>query len=119
MNLFLSVAILLGLAALFGFINERFLRLQATIGLMLLALSMELALKTWYAFDYDTAEAKRSHDLLKCTLRCFLKARTSSGTRSRPPWPRIIQVLNSRTTELKTSFASLPVHSSTGAICTK
>lgn len=36
MNLFLGIAILLGLAALFGFINERFLQLQATIGLMLL-----------------------------------------------------------------------------------
>ena len=33
----MSVAVLLELAALFGYLNERFLRLQATIGLMLLA----------------------------------------------------------------------------------
>jgi len=44
MDLFMSVAVLLGLAALFGLINERFLGLQATIGLMLLALAMTLAL---------------------------------------------------------------------------
>ena len=36
----------LGLAALFGYLNERFLRLQATIGLMLLALVMTAALVT-------------------------------------------------------------------------
>ncbi len=35
----MSVAVLLGLAALFSLINERFLRLQPTIGLMLLALT--------------------------------------------------------------------------------
>jgi len=44
MDLFMSVAVLLGLAALFGLINEQFLGLQATIGLMLLALAMTLAL---------------------------------------------------------------------------
>lgn len=44
MALFLSVAILLGLAALFGYVNERFLRMQATIGLMLMALGMSFAL---------------------------------------------------------------------------
>lgn len=32
---------------------------------MLLALSMELALKAWYVFDYDTQKVKRSHNLLK------------------------------------------------------
>jgi hypothetical protein len=30
---------------------------------MLLALAMELALKAWYVFDYDTAEIVRSHNL--------------------------------------------------------
>ena len=44
MDLFMSIAVLLGLAALFSFINERFLRLQATIGLMLLALGMTVVL---------------------------------------------------------------------------
>jgi hypothetical protein len=41
--------------------------MRAHIGIdpMLLALSMELALKAWYVFDHNTAEVKRSHNLLK------------------------------------------------------
>lgn len=38
MGLFATIAIVLGLTALFGFINERYLGLQQTIGLMVLAL---------------------------------------------------------------------------------
>ncbi len=40
MDLYMSIAVLLGLAALFAAINERFLKLQSSIGLMLLALAM-------------------------------------------------------------------------------
>ncbi len=32
---------------------------------MLLALSMELALKAWFVFDYDNPEPAKSHDLIK------------------------------------------------------
>lgn len=32
---------------------------------MLLALSMELALKAWFVFDYDDAKAPKSHNLIK------------------------------------------------------
>ncbi|MBO9193342.1 hypothetical protein J5277_04385 [Rhizobium sp. 16-449-1b] len=32
---------------------------------MLLALSMELALKAWFVFDYDDPNVAKSHDLLK------------------------------------------------------
>jgi|EndMetStandDraft_3_1072993.scaffolds.fasta_scaffold348926_2 hypothetical protein len=32
---------------------------------MLLALSMELALKAWFVFDFDDPKVKRSHDLIK------------------------------------------------------
>lgn len=41
--------------------------MSAHIGInpMLLALSMELALKAWYVFDHDTPKAKRGHNLLK------------------------------------------------------
>lgn len=41
--------------------------MRAHIGIdpMLLALSMELALKAWLVFDHDTAEVKKSHSLLK------------------------------------------------------
>lgn len=38
MDLLAVIAILLGLTALFGVLNERYLGLQSTIGLMLLAL---------------------------------------------------------------------------------
>ncbi len=44
MTVFMSVAVLLGLGALFGLFNERVLRLQATIGLMLQALVLSLVL---------------------------------------------------------------------------
>lgn len=44
MTLFWSVAILLGLTALFSLFNERVLRLQATIGLMLQAFALTAAL---------------------------------------------------------------------------
>jgi CPA1 family monovalent cation:H+ antiporter len=44
MDMLLIVAILLGFSALFGVINERFLGLQSTIGLMLLALITSLGL---------------------------------------------------------------------------
>lgn len=32
---------------------------------MLLALSMELALKAWFVFDYDDSKVARSHNLIK------------------------------------------------------
>ncbi|MGO7015427.1 hypothetical protein [Rhizobium leguminosarum] len=32
---------------------------------MLLALSMELALKAWFVFDYDNPKVAKSHDLIK------------------------------------------------------
>ena len=44
MQAFLTVAAILGLTALFSYINERFLRLQQTIGLMVLALGFTLVL---------------------------------------------------------------------------
>lgn len=44
MSLLLVVSVLLVLTALLGMVNERYLRLQPSIGLMLLALSMSLAL---------------------------------------------------------------------------
>jgi len=44
MSLLLVVSVLLVLTALLGMVNERYLRLQPSIGLMLLAISMSLAL---------------------------------------------------------------------------
>lgn len=44
MSVFLTVAVILGLTALLSFVNERFLGLQQTIGLMILALAGTLIL---------------------------------------------------------------------------
>ena len=44
MNVFTTIAILIFLAALFGYVNSRFLKLAPTIGLMLLALIVSLLL---------------------------------------------------------------------------
>ncbi len=44
MSVFLTIATVLGLTALFGYVNERFLGLQQTIGLMVLALAGTLAI---------------------------------------------------------------------------
>ena len=40
MDVFATVAVLLGLAALFSYLNEEFLHLEKTIGLMVLALAL-------------------------------------------------------------------------------
>lgn len=46
--------------------NEEWnMRAHAGIEPMLLALSMELALKAWFVFDFDNPEVKRSHNLSK------------------------------------------------------
>ncbi len=44
MNVFTAIAVLISLAALFGYLNSRFLKLAPTIGLMLLALIVSLLL---------------------------------------------------------------------------
>ena len=44
MNPFTTIAILIFLAALFGYLNSRYLKLAPTIGLMLLALIVSLLL---------------------------------------------------------------------------
>ena len=44
MNLFDIAAVLLSLAALFGYINHRFLRLEPAVGLMLIARKLALTL---------------------------------------------------------------------------
>jgi hypothetical protein len=50
-----------------GFGNYADLRASNHIGVepMLLALSMELALKAWFVFDYDNPKVAKSHDLMK------------------------------------------------------
>jgi amino acid transporter len=44
MQVLLTIAAIFGLTALFSYFNERFLKLQQTIGLMLLAVGLTLVL---------------------------------------------------------------------------
>ncbi len=61
MDLFTVLAIILGLSALFGYINERLLHLETSIGLMVLALGLSVVLAIFTAFgatDYIDAERR-------------------------------------------------------------
>lgn len=80
MSLYIVVAVTLGLTALFAFINDRFIGLQQTIGLMLLALGFSggLALLNWLGIssDFDllqelVGKLSLDHTLLKGVL-CFI-----------------------------------------------
>lgn len=53
MNLFNIIAILITLSAVFSYINYRYIRLPTSIGLMLIALLMSLALIVLKRFDLD------------------------------------------------------------------
>ena len=89
MGLFMSVALLLGLAALFGYLNERFLRLQASIGLMLLALLLTsglVLLKLFGGFDYlgwdqSLVNGLDLGDTLLNGVLCFMLFAGSAGVR--------------------------------------
>ena len=89
MGLFMSIAVLLGLAALFGYINERYLRLQSTIGLMLLALALPIALmlvKSFGGLDYLSWEENLVNrlslgDTLLGGVLCFMLFSGSAGVR--------------------------------------
>ena len=57
MQVFMTLAVILGLTALFSYINERFLHLQQTIGLMVLALGFTLVLMVLSAMGMTEALA--------------------------------------------------------------
>lgn len=57
MQVFMTLAVILGLTALFSYINERFLHLQQTIGLMVLALGFTLVLMVLSALGMTEALA--------------------------------------------------------------
>jgi monovalent cation:H+ antiporter, CPA1 family len=89
MDLLMSTAALLGLAALFSLINERYLRLQPTIGLMLLALAMTalfFVVKLLGGLNYlgweETLISRLNlgHSLLNGVL-CFMLFAGSAGVR--------------------------------------
>ena len=59
MDFYLITAILVGLAAAFGYINVRFLKLPNTIGLMLITLLFTLAVLALSAVDDTLLEAEK------------------------------------------------------------
>ncbi|VVS93424.1 cation:proton antiporter [Desulfoluna spongiiphila] len=58
MHLFNAIAILISLAALFSFINDRFIKLPATIGIMMIAMLMSLGLILVAPFGLDPGVTK-------------------------------------------------------------
>ena len=64
MNVFEIGAILIGLSALFGYINHRFIRLPHTIGLVMIALAASLAIIAIEALSPDTRIAHLVTDML-------------------------------------------------------
>jgi hypothetical protein len=60
MSLFLTVAVILGLTALFSYLNDRLLHLEQTIGLMVLALVLTLALITAQRWCWLALRARRA-----------------------------------------------------------
>ena len=58
MHLFNAIAILITLAALFSFINHRFIKLPATIGIMMIAMMMSLGLIALAPLGLDPGVAK-------------------------------------------------------------
>ena len=89
MDLYMSIAVLLGLAALFGYVNERFLRLQSTIGLMLLALGATVALMLLKLFggidalgwEQDLVGQLDLGETLLGGVLCFMLFAGSAGVR--------------------------------------
>ena len=80
MQTLLTVAAILGLTALFSYINERFLHLQQTIGLVLLALFSTLALMvlnglglgTWFADEQGLVTRLSLDATLLNGVLCFM-----------------------------------------------
>jgi CPA1 family monovalent cation:H+ antiporter len=72
MQVLLTIAIVLGLTALFSFINERFLHLQQTIGLMLLALGFTIVLMLLNALGLSEAFAREQALVTRLSLDATL-----------------------------------------------
>ncbi len=91
MEQFLTIATVLSITAVLSFVNERFLKLQKTIGLMLLAVALTLVLALLKAFgigDFFTGEQAfvrklaLDHVLLEGVL-CFLLFAGSVNVKAR------------------------------------
>lgn len=91
MQVFLTIAAILGLTALFSYINERLLHLQQTIGLMVLALGLTLVLMLLNALDLTSAFASEQAFVTRLSLDetllngvlCFMLFAGSLNVKSR------------------------------------
>ena len=79
MDLFTIITILIVLAAIFGYINVRYLKLPGTIGLMVTAILFTAAIiisgyfsDTLYAFEQSLVEQIDFHDVLMDVMLSFL-----------------------------------------------
>jgi CPA1 family monovalent cation:H+ antiporter len=72
MQVLLTISAILGLTALFSYINERFLRLQQTIGLMLLALGFMLVLMLLNALGLGDGFAEEQAFVTRLSLDATL-----------------------------------------------
>ena len=91
MQTFLTIAAILGLTALFSYINERFLHMQQTIGLMLLALGFTLVLALLNGLGLTSAFAGEQAFVTRLSLNetllngvlCFMLFAGSINVKSR------------------------------------
>jgi len=79
MDLFTIITILIVLAAIFGYINVRYLKLPGTIGLMVIAIIFTTMIiisgyfsDTLYAFEHSLVEQIDFHDVLMDVMLSFL-----------------------------------------------
>ena len=68
MPIFLTLAVIPGLTALFSYLKERFLRLQQTIGLMVLALGFTLVLMLLNVLGLSEAFAREQAFVTRLSL---------------------------------------------------
>jgi hypothetical protein len=82
----------------FGMLHEE----HAGVEPMLLALSMEFALKAWFVWDRNTLRIKRSHDLLKLFELLNDTSKERLDREFKKKWHRTTHLFSYRTMESET-----------------
>lgn len=86
---------------------------------MLLALSMELALKAWFVFDYDDPNVVKSHNLTKLFEALTPESQSRLDDEFRRAVAPIIRVASTSTTASGTSSINTRMRLRTGVTSTK
>lgn len=81
---------------------------------MLLALSMEFALKAWFVWDHNTLKTKRTHDLLKLFELLNATTKERLDREFGKMWHRITQIFSYRTMGSEKCYTSMPTLSLNG-----